>query len=192
MAEQRTEKDPSGITYVIGTEEEGRTWIGRETEPVAEAYPVDVEHIEHFAEGIEDPNPLYWSDEFGKQTRWGGRIAPWGVTVLTGEHHVWRPEWMGNTRSDPGLSYSRVPLPGNRLLATDYEIECLIPLRPGDRVTRSTKLVDIIPKTFRLGVGHQIVMETSFRNQTGEVCIKDKRTVFRYRPVEASDKPATK
>jgi len=85
VSEPVLETDPAGYVYSIGTEAEGLQWVGRESEPVEQPYPVDVEHIEHFAEGIQDPNPLYWSEEFGRQTRWGGRIAPWGVIVLTGE-----------------------------------------------------------------------------------------------------------
>lgn len=179
------ETDVGGNTYVIGTEEQGRTWIGYETETVEEIYPIDIEHIQHFAEGVEDGNPLYWSDEYAKQTRWGGRIAPWGVVALTSEHRVWRPDWMGGLPKVQGaISYAQVPLPGNRMLATDYETQCFIPFRPGDRVFRNQKLVDIIPRTFRLGTGHQIVVETNYLNQKGEVCIKDRRTVFRYRPPE--------
>src|ERR1017187_10133702 len=115
MAEEKRESDPAGYIYVIGTEEEGMKWIGDEAEPVEDRYAVDAEHIDHFAEGIEDPNPLYWSDEFGKQTRWGGRIAPWGVVVLTVEHNVWRPAWMEKSKAHHGW-YMTVPLPGNRLL----------------------------------------------------------------------------
>ena len=180
MAEVVLEQDPAGYVYRIGTEAEGMQWIGRESEPVEQAYPVDVEHIEHFAEGIQDPNPLYWSEEFGRQTRWGGRIAPWGVIVLTGEHRVWRPEWMGKP-AETTTFFMSVPLPGNRLLATDYEIECFAPLRPGDRVSKSEQLVAIVPKTFRVGVGHQVTVKAFFRNQKGELCITDSRTVFRYK-----------
>lgn len=180
MAEQILETDPAGYVYVIGTMEDGMQWIGHETEPVEEAYPVDVEHIQHFAEGVEDPNPLYWSDEFGKQTRWGGRIAPWGVIVLTAEHKVWRPAWMG-TGTEVKTLFLSVPMPGNRLLATNYEVECFLPLRPGDRVFKSEKLLSIVPKTFRVGVGHQMTVATHFRNQKGELCITDSRTIFRYK-----------
>lgn len=180
MAEHILETDPAGYVYRIGTEAEGMAYIGTETESEEQPYPVDVEHIQHFAEGIEDPNPLYWSDEFGRKTRWGGRIAPWGVIVLTAEHNVWRPAWMGKRKETPSVCLS-VPLPGNRLLATDYEVECYIPLRPGDRVFKSEKLVKIVPKTFRVGEGHQVTYESYFRNQKGELCIKDSRTVFRYK-----------
>lgn len=180
MSEHKTEIDPSGVVFHIGAEEEAVQWIGRESKPVEEAYPIDVEHIEHFAEGIEDPNPLYWSDEFGKQTRWGGRIAPWGVVMLTMEHNVWRPAWMGE-RKGHDMFFFTVPLPGNRLLATDYEVECYEPMRPGDHIFKNEKLIDIIPKTFRIGVGHQMVVDTFYRNQKGELCVKDRRTVFRYR-----------
>ncbi len=77
--------------------------------------------------------------------------------------------------------FMSVPLPGNRLLATDYEIECFAPLRPGDRVFKSETLMAIVPKTFRVGVGHQVTVKANFRNQKGELCITDSRTVFRYR-----------
>ena len=174
------ETDPAGYVYRIGTEEEGMSWVGRESESIEQPYPVDIEHIEHFAEGIQDPNPLYWSEEFGRRTRWGGRIAPWGVTVLTAEHNVWRPAWMGK-RTETSTYFLSVPLPGNRLLATDYELECYMPLRPGDRVFKSEKLVAVVPKTFRIGAGHHVTVDTYFRNQKGEVCITDRRIVFRYR-----------
>lgn len=180
MTESILETDPAGLTYTIGTEEDGMKLIGLETEPEEQPYSIDVEHIEHFAESIQDPNPLYWSEEFGKRTRWGGRIAPWGVIVLTAEHKVWRPEWMGELKENRALCLN-IPLPGNRLLATDYEVECYKPFRPGDRVFRSEKLVKIVPKTFRVGVGHQVTVESYFRNQNGDLCIKDSRTVFRYR-----------
>ena len=180
MAEYKTEIDPSGLVYVIGTEADGMQWIGRESKPVEEPYPIDREHIEHFSEGIEDPNPLYWSDEFGKKTRWGGRIAPWGVVMLTMEHNVWRPEWMGKKKGHD-VFYLKVPLPGNRMLATDYEVECYVPMRPGDRIFKNEKLVDLIPKTFRVGEGHQMVVDTFYRNHNGDLCVKDRRTVFRYK-----------
>ncbi len=192
MQDSRTETDPSGLVYVIGTEEEGMRWIGTETEPIEEPYPIDVEHIEHFAEGIQDGNPLYWSDELAKQTKWGGRIAPWGVVVLTTEHRVWRPDWQ-EKKEETATLFLRTPLPGNRLLATDYEVECHAPLRPGDRVSVSEKLLSIVAKTFRVGQGHQVTVEKSFRNQKGELCIRDRRTVFRYREGTGSGyKPQSK
>ncbi|MBE9540654.1 MAG: MaoC family dehydratase N-terminal domain-containing protein [Proteobacteria bacterium] len=183
MTEHKTETDSSGLVYVIGTEEEAMGWIGRESDPVEEAYPIETRAIEHFVEGIEDPNPLYWSDEFGKQTRWGGRIAPWGVIVLCKEHQVWRPEWMG-THEGQITFHCRTPLPGNRLLATDYEIECYKPFYPGDKMFINEKLINIAPKAFSIGKGHHITVENYFRNQRGELCYKDSRTVFRYRQAD--------
>ncbi len=180
MTEEILETDPAGYVYRIGTEEEGMAWVGRESASIEQPYPIDIEHIEHFAEGIQDPNPLYWSEEFGHQTRWGGRIAPWGVIVLTSEHRVWRPEWM-EAQQESSTFFMTVPLPGNRLLATNYEIECFAPLRPGDRVFKTELLESIVPKTFRVGVGHQVTVKAFFRNHHGELCITDSRTVFRYR-----------
>ncbi|MBT4521324.1 MAG: hypothetical protein HOC23_15095 [Halieaceae bacterium] len=180
MTVRKTETDPSGVVYVIGTEEEGMSWIGQEAEPVEEAYPMTTRAIEHFVEGIEDSNPLYWSEEFSRQTRWGKRIAPWGIEVLCKEHKVWRPDWMGEHEGQ--LTYHcRTPLPGNRLLGLDYEVECYKPLHHGDRVFVNEKLVDVVPKTMRIGSGHLVTVDNFFRNQHGDLCFKNRRTVFRYR-----------
>ncbi len=186
MSERKTVTDSSGFVYVIGTEEEGLKFIGRESEPFEQPWPIDVKGIQHLAESVEDPNPLYWSDEFGKQTRWGGRIANWGdAWLLGGEHDVWRPAWW-ERKDAASFSYMTIPLPGTRLLATNYEVECYVPFRPGDRIISTYKVADIIPKTYRIGIGHVIVMENYLRNQKGELCIKDKRWVFRYQPVEVA------
>src|SRR5690606_18858595 len=88
--------------------------------------------------------------------------------------------WLEAPKETPTL-FMTVPLPGNRLLATDYEVECFQPLRPGDRVFKSEKLMSIVPRTFRVGVGHHVTVKAFFRNQHGEVCITDSRTIFRYK-----------
>lgn len=54
MSSEVHETDPAGYVYRIGTEEEGMQWIGRESASIEQPYPIDVEHIEHFAEGIQD------------------------------------------------------------------------------------------------------------------------------------------
>ena len=48
-----------------------------------------------------------------------------------------------------------------------------------------------MPKTFRVGLGHHVTVKAFFRNQRGEVCITDSRTIFRYKfGTGAGDKPA--
>ncbi len=183
MTERKTETDPSGVVYVMGTEEEGKSWIGQETEPVEETFPMTSRAIEHFVEGIEDPNPLYWSEEYGKKTRWGNRISPWGIEVLCKEHKVWRPDWMGEHEGQLTF-HCRTPLPGNRLLGLDYEVKCYKPFYPGDRVLVNEKLVSIVPKTMRIGTGHLVTVDNFFRNQNGDLCFKNRRTVFRYRQAD--------
>ena len=40
----------------------------------------------HFAYGYGDDNPLYCDPEYGKDTRWGGLIAPPNFTYCMGEN----------------------------------------------------------------------------------------------------------
>ena len=60
-------------------------------------------------------------------------------------------------------------------------IECYQPFYPGDRMFINEKLINIVPKSFSIGKGHHITVENFFRNQDGDLCYKDSRTVFRYR-----------
>ena len=47
---------------------------------------VTADATRHFAYGYGDDNPLYCDPEYGKNTRWGGLIAPPNFTYCMGEN----------------------------------------------------------------------------------------------------------
>ncbi len=91
-------------------------------------YEVARDNVRHFALGYGDGNPLWCDPEYGKNTRWGGLIAPPTFLYTMGEPIVpnHTPEQKAIVKGDPlaGLgSYQAV-----------MEFEWWRPLRLGDRL----------------------------------------------------------
>jgi len=167
------------MKFAVGSYEEGKSWVGREARPYEAKVTITREAIEHFCEAMEDPNPLYWSDEFAAKTRWGGRVAPSAALTCWTLAPLWRPPWM---EDEPQQMFaSEVPLPGDKIIATEYDFEYFQYARVGDRLTMKQRLLGIEPITSRsLGKGYNLLMEMSFVNHDGEVIGVCKATFMRY------------
>ena len=178
---------------VAETAEEYKQYVGREAAPREQPYPVTVRAIEHYLESIQDDNPLYWSDEYGKQTKWGGRIAPWGaVNVLGSDHRQWRPSWMEREAQAFNVLEGVPGFPTEQQANTNTEYWCYNPVRVGDRFTATTRLAAIVgPKTTRVGTGYFVTTEALYRNQDGKPCCKDDMAVYNYHRGEAAGYAAT-
>ena len=72
---------------------------------------VTADATRHFAYGYGDDNPLYCDPEYGKNTRWGGLIAPPNFTYCMGENAAppLTPEQKELLKGDPfaGLAPTR-------------------------------------------------------------------------------------
>ena len=165
--------------YVIGPYEEGKKWVGRESEPWEACVTVTKEAIEHFCEAIEDPNPLYWSDKYAAKTKWGERVAPSAMMTVWTMVPMWRPEWM-ETKPQRML-VSEVPLPGGQIIATQFEMEYFRHARVGDKISMKQRLTGIEPTTSRVfGKAHNVMAETEYINQKGEVIGVSRSVLLRY------------
>jgi len=142
--------------------EEARQQIGVEGE--ARTYEIERGAIRRFAQAIGDPNVLFNDEQQARKTRFGGMIAP---------------PTFGRSLGSP-LPTVKLNLPGFRILDGGSEWEYLEPIRPGDRITVRSKLVDLRETQGRLGPMVFIVMETSYTNQFGELCVIQRSTAIRY------------
>lgn len=111
--------------------------------------------MRHFAEGIGDDNPLFTDPTYGAATRWGAMIAA--------------PTYL-NTFSNASFSGARAGLPGVFALWAGDIWTFERPVREGDRITATEKLVAVEEKPSRWGgqAIHQ-VLETIYRDATGRV-----------------------
>jgi len=132
---------------------------------VGEARSYDVERgaIRRFAEAIGDPNPLF-NDEKEARHVFGGMVAP--------------PTFCRSMGSP--IPNVKLDMPTARALDGGSDWEYFVPIRPGDRITVQSKLVDLREAAGRLGPMVFTVVETTYTNQFGEVCVVQRSTGIRY------------
>ncbi len=145
---------------------EMRAAIGVESEP----YTNDVEKgaILKFARAIGDTNPIYSDDEAARQSRYGGLIAP--------------PTFFRLFRSGPMKVDVKSPYSAN--LDGGSEWEYYEPVRPGDRITVTTKISNIFERAGRLGNMLFIQRETRYVNQFDATVAIQRTTGIGYQPPE--------
>ena len=142
--------------------DEARKQIGKTSEP--RTYDVERGAIRRFAEAIEDRNPLFNSERDARQTRYGSMIAP--------------PTFCRSMGAP--IPNIKLDMPTFRALDGGSDWEYFVPIRPGDRITVQSKLVDLREAAGRLGPMVFTVVETTYTNQFGEVCVVQRSTGIRY------------
>ena len=144
-----------------------RDSIGVDYEPVT--HTVELGAIRVFAEAIGDPNPIYTNQLVALETRHAGIEAP--------------PTFLRSLTPTPPRLPFRVPYRG--LLDGGSEWEYIgPPVRPGDRITVTTRIADLRERTGQLGAMLFTVLETRFEDQAGAVVALERNTIIHYRSSE--------
>lgn len=151
----------------------------------ATSYPIDPVSIRNWAVAMYYPDPpprLYWDEDYARETRWGGIVAPEEFNPFA---------WM---RADPpgnmGPEASR-PWP-----ELDLGIECPefkanivagmsvthtgVRMRPGDVIKSALSLAGYHEKRGRLGLMLFTTREDRWTNQNGEVIKIAQSQLIRY------------
>jgi acyl dehydratase len=142
--------------------DEARKQIGKVTE--SRTHEVERGAIRRFAEAIGDSNPLFNSDSEARKSRFGGMIAPPTFCRSLGM----------------AIPDVKIDMPTSRGLDGGSDWEYLAPIRPGDRISVQSKLVDLRESDGRLGPMVFTTIETTYTNQFGEVCVIQRSTGIRY------------
>ena len=148
MPDTRPDEGESLITA------EMRRWIGVESPPIV--YQVTKDWIRKWCEAIEDFNPLFYDDDYARQHRWGGMIAP--PTFIAAVD----PQESGRYRAPLTYSFPRGAHAGDAF-------EFFKPVRPGDIIVSTTKIFDFYEKIGRNGRMLFTVREAIVRNQDGQL-----------------------
>ena len=140
-----------------------RDAVGVESEPIT--HDVEKGAIIKFAQAIGDTNPLFNDEAAARQTRYGGIIAP--------------PTFMRSLISNPAPDF-KSPYSAN--LDGGSQWEYFHPVRPGDRITVTTKLANLFERPGRLGNMLFSVRETNYVNQFGQTVALQRTTGISYEP----------
>ena len=160
--------------------QEARKLIGWETEPVPSRYPVEYDPIRRYCHMVGDDNPLFMDPEHAANARYGSVIAPPFFIRQTSGPGPWPPR----SQEIPTAS-GRVLSPRDRNIVLNTEFELLKPVKVGDRISQTQRLVDVYIKPIRLDPKtFWLVNETIFRNQDDEVVATMRNTMVRHRTPE--------
>jgi acyl dehydratase len=155
--------------------EEATKWIGKADPP--RVFEVERGAIKKYADAVGDRNPLYWDEEYARNSRYGSIIAPPGF-------FGWPVKW---TEAMPfitsggimdALTEAMTKQGTPFILDGGGELEFKFPVRPGDIITASTKLVDIRERDAKGTIMYFCVFENSFINQNGALVIKALQTII--------------
>ncbi|MGL4563826.1 MAG: FAS1-like dehydratase domain-containing protein, partial [Halioglobus sp.] len=149
-------------------------WVGK---PIifAELWdPCNATDIRRWVQAMDYPNPIHWNEEFARESRFGGIVAPQSFTVAMDYGHGCHPACVGK-------------IPGSHLIFGGEEWWFYgSPVRPGDKLFQQRrfdgyKVADTKfagPTAFTRG-------DTVHRNQDGVLVAKERSTAIRYLIEEA-------
>jgi acyl dehydratase len=139
-----------------------RAFIGVESAPVT--YDVEKGAVAKFARAISDLNPLYLDELVARNSPYGGLIAP--------------PTFLRSLI--PGRYAKPFPEPFSYVLDGGSEYRFFAPVRVGDRITVTRRIVELFEKQGRLGMMLFRVTEIKYANQLGEVAAMQRSTLISY------------
>lgn len=149
------------LRQLVGTE-----ITGTATEPVGRAF------IRQFALAIEDDNPLYHDEEYARETRYGGIVAPPTYVCET-----W--QYFPGDLNETGAPAQRIRLPVGTEIRGGNEYEFFQPFRPDDIITARWKVVDVYQKQGGTGRLIFLVYDITYTNQRGErLAVNRERLIY--------------
>ncbi|MFC1940078.1 MaoC family dehydratase N-terminal domain-containing protein [Chloroflexota bacterium] len=127
--------------------------------------------IRKFADAVDDWNPLYWDEEYARQSKYGAIIAPPGF-------FGWPTKWskgttflhQANITAEARDALSKVGY--SRSLDGGMEYEFFTPVRAGDTLVASSMIKDIVAREGKTGKLAFIFTETTYTNQNGDLVAK--------------------
>jgi acyl dehydratase len=162
----------------FGTYQDALRMVGVATKPRTAGTVVSAARIQMFAALVRDANPSYWDAEFAANT-WGGLVAP--PALLMG--WLIPPPWLPTGEPRMTSIALRVPLPGTTFINATNEAEFPLPIVEGDRLTVVEEVLSVSPeKRTKLGVGHFVETQDTYRRQDGAVVARNRNTLFRFTP----------
>jgi acyl dehydratase len=136
--------------------------------------PCSPTDIRRWVMAMDYPNPIHWNEEFARESRFGGVIAPQSIAVCLDCGHGVQPACVGKI---PG---SHLIFGGEEWWFYGYRV------RPGDKLFQERRFHDYkVSDTKFAGPTMFARGDTVHRNQQGTIVAKERSTSIRYLAVEA-------
>ena len=131
--------------------------------------------IKKYADAVDDRNPVYWDEEYARNSRYGSIVAPPGF-------FGWPTKWMGTIPAFSELvqeARAAAAQAGySRSLDGGIEYEFFCPVRAGDILTALPRIIDIYEREGKTEKLAFLVIETIYTNQNGDLVAKARQTMI--------------
>jgi hypothetical protein len=144
-------------------------WVGKPLGGGVLKDPIHPNDVRRWAQGMQNPNPLYYDELYAAAGRHGRLVAPQSFAVCTETSHGAGPAIQG-------------VIPGQHMIFGGDEWWFFGPLiEPGDRISHDRMLFDYkVAETKFAGPTMFSRGDTTYIKQTGEVVCKQRSTSVRY------------
>jgi acyl dehydratase len=135
---------------------------------------MDVEKgaIKKFADAVGETNPLYWDEDYAKNTEYGGIIAPPGF-------FGWPVKWKGPMPMASELRQEAVAIIAQagypRVLDGGIEYEFFSPIPADDTLTAKSVIADIQEREGKTGKMILTILKTTYVNQDGNLVAEERK-----------------
>lgn len=167
-----TAVDPNAIIT-----EEMRGWVGRFAGPFAVPEQISPSDVRRFLDATGDDNPLWTDDAYAQAAGYRERLVP-PMLIL----ELYRRA--SGTGEGDGALWHGLPWPGGYTDTRNAgnEVEWLAPVYQGDQLTVEHRIVDLVARQGRAGIGIYLTRESTFRNQIQEVVVRLRATTVKLKP----------
>lgn len=159
-----------------------QSMIGQVTGPYEANDEVNAPMIRHWCEAMQDGNPLYSDEEYAKNSKYGGIIAPPQMAQAYTVPRLW-PSYEG--REPNTLEILTELMDGSGfpyVVATTTSHEYHAPMKPGDKLSYTLEFSTASPqKTTGLGTGYFLTVVYTYKNQNDEVVCIQPFTIFKFK-----------
>ena len=175
--------------------DKARSLIGTVNGPVVAWTKISQSEIRRFMQSIPDDDPLYYDDEYAKNTRFGGVVAPPTLPItIMGQRPPGTHDPLPGLADDAGDDTSATSddlevgwYLGLRALIAQFppnmlffhggdELEIFQLAQPGDQITCTSEVVDMYEKDGRSGHLGFVVLLYKYVNQRGELLCTSRHT----------------
>lgn len=147
------------------------------------ACEVEKGSIKRFADAVDDPNPLYWDEEYAAKSRYGSIIAPpgffgWLVKLPRGLTFQRPTDISDPPEVTENMREALAKAGYGRVLDGGIEYEFFQPVRAGDVLSAKSVIKDITGREGKTGNMAFVITETTYLNQSGETVAKSSATAI--------------
>jgi acyl dehydratase len=153
-------------------------WIGRKS-PLTRLEIMSASDVRRYVDATGDANPLWLDDEFARSAGYRSRLLP---PTLVG----WVPfslrEGPDRSGADPTDLRRQLPLPEGytNVRNAGSETEWLQPAYVGEQLSTHSRIVDIVARQGRVGLGIYITQEEQILNSQQEIVMRRRHTVAMF------------